>query len=97
MNFSKNYTIFKLYKLFASQEEQDIFAQKLLAGLSWGEAKKELFEVMNNYIKPMREKFDYYMSHKEIIDEILKDGEERARRIAKQTLQSVRKAIGAEK
>jgi len=87
-------TINKLYKLFASKEMAEDFEKRLVAGLGWGDAKKELFEVVNNFIKPMREKFDYYISHKKEVDEILAKGAERARQIARKTLSKIKKSIG---
>jgi tryptophanyl-tRNA synthetase len=89
-------TLNKIYKMFASAEQAKWFDEKLKNGLSWGEAKKELFEVANARIAPMREKFNYYQSHHEEVDAILNDGAQRARQIAKETLLKVRKAIGKE-
>lgn len=90
-------TINKLYKLFANEKQAQNFEEQLKNGLGWGEAKKQLFEVVNNFIKPMREKYFYYMEHKDIVDEILKEGSNRARKIAKEHLASVRKAIGTDR
>ncbi|MGN1222137.1 MAG: tryptophan--tRNA ligase, partial [Christensenellales bacterium] len=87
-------TINKLYKLFATEQQAKAFEQKLSAGLSWGEAKKELFEVANEYIKPMREKFDYYQSHHDEVDKILQQGAKRAKEIASAKLQKIRSLIG---
>lgn len=89
-------TVNKLYKLFATTEEAEIFEKELLAGLGWGEAKNRLFDVANRFITPMREKFDYYMSHKDEVDKILADGANRAREVARGVLKRVRKAIGVE-
>ena len=44
----------------------------------------------------MREKFNYYMEHYDLVEDILKNGAERARQIAKERLLEVRKAIGVE-
>ncbi len=88
-------TVNKLYKVFATESEQAEFDEKLKNGLSWGEAKKELFNVVNRQLEPMREKFDYYMNNKDIIDQILKDGAKKARVVAKETLREVRELIGA--
>lgn len=90
-------SIYKIYKLFASKEQTEVFANKLLNGLGWGDAKKELFEIANAYIKPMRDKFDYYISHKDEIDKILKDGAEKARLITKNKLYKIKKLIGITK
>lgn len=90
-------SIYKIYKLFATEERTKIFANKLLNGLGWGDAKKELFEVANAYISPMREKFNYFISHKEEIDKILENGAEKARILAKRKLDIVKKTIGVTK
>jgi len=87
-------TVNKLYKLFADEKKAKDFEERLKAGLSWGEAKKELFELANEFIKPMREKFDYFQAHKDEVDKILLSGAEKARVIAKGVLEKVRKAIG---
>ena len=92
-----NCTLNKIYKLFATKEQAKEFDEKLKAGLGWGDAKKETFEVVNNFIKPMREKYEYYMSNKKLVDEILFEGGEKARKIASEILKKVRKAIGAER
>lgn len=92
-----NCTLNKIYKLFATKEQAKEFDEKLKAGLGWGDAKKETFEVVNNFIKPMREKYEYYMSNKKLVDEILFEGAEKARKIAYEILKKVRKAIGAER
>ncbi len=87
-------TICKLYKLFVSEEKYNAFANKLCAGLSWGEAKKELFEVMNNFITPMREKYFYFQSHREEVDKILSRGAEKAKKLAAAKLSQIKTAIG---
>ena len=91
-----DYTVNKLFKLFATVDEAKAFEEELLKGLGWGDAKKRLFEVANRYISPMREKFNYYMAHKKEVDAILDEGAEKARIVARKVLRRVRKAIGAE-
>lgn len=89
-------TLNKIYKLFVCEEKAKEFEQKLLEGLGWGEAKKQLFEVANAYISPMREKFYYYQSHRDEVDKILQEGSSRARLVAKEFLSKVRKSVGVE-
>lgn len=88
-------TINKLYKLFASVDEQKAMDERLTQGIGWGEAKKELFRVMNNYLSPMREKYNYYNTHRELVDEILREGAKKVRVIASKTMERVRNSIGA--
>lgn len=90
-----NSILFTLYKLFASPEQIAAYEQAFHDGILWSEAKKQLFEVMNAYLSPMREKYDYYMAHHDEVDEILAQGAAKARVIAKETIERVRKAIGA--
>ena len=66
----------------------------MLEGLGWGDAKKELFAKMNQTISPMREKFDYYQSHRDEVDAILEEGAKKARAIATPMLAKIKKAIG---
>ena len=91
---STDCTLFRFYKLFANAEQTNQFEQKFLKGISWADAKAELFEVMNAYLKPMRDKFNYYMEHFDEVEAYLKKNEDEIRPIAKETLARVRKAVG---
>ena len=87
-------TLAKLYKLFASPEQFEEYKQKLVSGIGYGDAKKELFELVNAYLKPMREKYNYYKNNKQEVLQILNNGAEKARLIAKRTLAKVRDRLG---
>lgn len=87
-------TLCKLYKLFSTNEEYNEYCNKLLQGMSWGDAKKELFGKMNAIISPMREKYDYYQTNRHLVDEIFKEGAKKARIVASNTLNKVKTAIG---
>ena len=45
----------------------------------------------------MREKYEYYQSHRELVDEILRQGSEKAKQIASKKLYEIKKLIGVEK
>ncbi|HNX00108.1 MAG TPA: tryptophan--tRNA ligase [Candidatus Cloacimonadota bacterium] len=88
-------SIFSLYKLFGTTEQIEALRQRYLAGgMGWGHAKQELFEVMNSHLAPLRERYEAIMSDKPYIDHMLKHGAEKARVIAAQTLERLRKAVG---
>lgn len=91
---STDCSLFTLYKLFSTSEEQELMAKRYKEGISWADAKKELFEKANSYLKPMRDKYNYYMQNYHLVGKILEDGSNRAREIAKQTIKRVREAIG---
>lgn len=87
-------TLAKIYGLFASKEETIAYKDKLKDGLGWGDAKKELFEVMNSFLTPMRDKYNYYMQNPLEVEKILQEGAKKARIIAKKMLNKIRKKIG---
>jgi tryptophanyl-tRNA synthetase len=87
--------IFRLYKLFATADEQAGLAARYRAGgMGWGAAKEELFRVVNRELAPMREKFNGIMADPKGLDETLARGAEKARVIAGQTVARLRKAMG---
>lgn len=62
-------------------------------GLGDVEIKKRLIEVLENIIRPIRERREDLAKHPEKIMRILKDGTEVARETAKQTMREVRRAV----
>ena len=91
---STDCTLFEYIKLFGSEQKIAEMKQRFAEGISWADAKKELFEIMNTYLKPMRDKYDYYMSHYDEVEKLLKEGEKNAKVIANETIDRVKKAIG---
>lgn len=55
--------------------------------------KKELAKNIIETLKPIREKRKYYEERPELVDEILKNGTEKARKTAKETMKKVKKAM----
>ena len=90
----ENCALAQIYALFASKEQNADFKKRLSQGLGWGDAKKELFEVINTYLTPMREKYNYYMQNPKIVEQILQEGAKKARFVARKVLNKVRKRIG---
>jgi tryptophanyl-tRNA synthetase len=90
-----NCNVFAIYKLFATQEEQSTLVERYReGGMGWGEAKQELFEIMNTKIKPMRQIYDDLMADKSQIDKILAAGAEKARELSVKKIAFLRKEIG---
>ncbi|MDP8269308.1 MAG: tryptophan--tRNA ligase [Candidatus Tenebribacter davisii] len=87
--------VFALYKLFATDEQQEALRKMYLAGgMGWGHAKNELFEVMNELIFPMREKYNKLMENKDYIAKVLDEGSEKAREIASKKIEYVKNILG---
>lgn len=55
--------------------------------------KKELISNMMEFLKPIQEKRKYYENNPEIVDEIIKDGTNRARKKAAEVMKRVRKSM----
>lgn len=91
---STDSAVFSLYKLFATKEETEAMAERYAKGLSWAEAKQELFSIANRVLTPMRDKYNYYMSHYDEVEKLLAEGASKARAIAKETLKRARENMG---
>jgi len=63
-------------------------------GLGDVKVKKFLYEVLEEFLTPIREKRAYYEEHLDLVYKILKDGSKKAREVARDTLDRVRDAIG---
>ena len=87
-------TIFNLYKFFTTKQQQQQLAEKFAKGISWADAKAELYNAMNSYLSPMRDKYNYYMNNYHLVEKILADGAKRARKIADETIKRARTNIG---
>ncbi len=89
--------VFALYKLFATEEEAaDLAARYRVAGFGYGTAKKELLTKINDHFAPMREKRAELEKDVDFVNDVLRQGAEKARAEARETLQAARKAVGLE-
>lgn len=87
--------VFAIYNLLASDERKEEMRKKYLAGnYGYGHAKQELFELIINNFAKEREGFNFYMSNPEALDKKLEQGEEKARVIAREVIDRVRKKLG---
>lgn len=84
-----------IMQFFVSQDEfQDWKTRYRNGGTGYGETKKYLLEIINNYFTPFREKREEYSRDRELVLGILKNGADKARDIAMITLNEVRKRVG---
>ncbi|WP_127716538.1 tryptophan--tRNA ligase [Halobacteriovorax sp. HLS] len=90
----ENSLIFDFYKLFATEQQIKDLSDWYKRGIGWGEAKLELFNVINEELKGPREKYNELMADRKLIDEILEQGAAKVRPRASEFLKEVKKAIG---
>ena len=82
------------HNLFSSKEEYQEVCRECREGLRGCVAcKKQLAKNICAELTPIREKRKYYEAHPEIVDKVLIEGTERARRIAKENLKRIKKAM----
>jgi len=87
--------IFIIYREFASPEQTAEMREAFLSGkIGYGDAKKQLFTVMNQILAPRREVFNELMANPDRIMAALEKGAARARPVADATIARVRQAIG---
>lgn len=87
-------TVFQIWEAFASGEQVAEMRQKFIDGIAWGEAKRELFELINGQIGEAREKYFELMERPADIEDILKAGAVKAREQSAPLLEKVRHAVG---
>lgn len=88
-------TVFSLYSILASKEQVAEMRSNYLGGnYGYGHAKKALYELILEEFGEAREKFNYYMNHREELDEALAVGAGKARQVAGEVLDRVRTKLG---
>jgi len=87
--------VFAIYRLLASAEQTAVLRSKYEAGnFGYGHAKQELFDLIVSKFAKEREAFNFYMNHPDELEKKLLQGESRARIIANQVIEKVRKKLG---
>ena len=87
--------VFAIYSLIASDDEKESMRKKYRAGnYGYGHAKQELYELILRRYGKEREAFNFYMSNADELDKKLEQGEAKARAIAREVLNRVRKKLG---
>ena len=86
--------LFQIFQAFASEEETEALRKQYAQGIAWGDAKQILFERIDREIAPMRERYEYLMAHPEELEEILRAGGVKARKLATPFVQTLRSAVG---
>ncbi|WP_428960013.1 tryptophan--tRNA ligase [Xanthomonas oryzae] len=87
--------LFQLYQAFATPQESAAFAQAFADGISWGDAKQQLFDRIDQDIAPLRARYEALMAEPAKIEAMLRAGGARLRaRYATPLLAELRDAVG---
>jgi tryptophanyl-tRNA synthetase len=87
--------IFQIYANFGTAEEIASMREAFIkGGMGYGDAKKELLRVLERQFEAPTAKYNELMAKPRIIDDLLAEGAEKARKVARETLMRAREAIG---
>jgi len=89
--------VFQMWQAFSTPAQTADMRKAFAEGIAWGEAKKQLFELINNHIGEAREKYEVLLANPTHIEEVLQAGAEKARSHSKPLLEKVREAVGIKK
>ena len=87
-------TVFQVWAAFADEAETARMRTEFENGIAWGEAKKQLFELVNGELAEARERYNELMDEPAHIEAELLKGAERAREHASALIARVRDAVG---
>ena len=87
--------VFKLYSLIGNDTQVKQMKENYeRGGYGYGEAKSQLFELILETYSKQRNTYNYLMDNRSEIDQILKEGSIRAKKIADQVIKRVKSKLG---
>jgi tryptophanyl-tRNA synthetase len=86
--------IYQIHKLFLNEVERKALADEYRNGLPYGDAKKKLLQTYMDVFAEARKKREEIEGKKGYIEEVMADGAAKAKAVATQTMERVRKAVG---
>ena len=89
--------VFQIWQAFATPAQTADMREAFAAGIGWGDAKKQLFELINNHVGEAREKYEALLLNPTHIEDVLQAGAVKARESSKPLLEKVREAVGIRK
>ena len=87
-------TVFQLYNCFANEAETMQMREQYLNGIGWGDAKKELFEFLDEKLAAPRNEYNRLMNDLPFVESVLLKGAEKARAKTVPLMDKIRIAAG---
>ena len=87
-------TVFQIWQAFGTHEQTLSMREAYAGGIGWGDAKKQLFELVNAELAEARERYNDLMARPADIEDILQVGAIKARATASPLLEQIREAVG---
>jgi tryptophanyl-tRNA synthetase len=87
--------LLQFVELFEGKEKRKEYESKYLGdGIRYGELKSELAEAIYKELAPIQEQRKIYENDPSLVDRIIKEGAEKAGKIAKETIKEVKEKMG---
>ena len=87
--------LLKFVELFQGEERRKKYEEEYTSeGIKYSELKAELAEAIYKELEPIQEKRKVYEDNPSLVDQILKEGAEKARKVASQTIREVKEKMG---
>jgi len=88
-------SLFEFIELFEGKEKREEYEKLYTSfGVRYGDIKSELSEAIFNELKPVQEKRQELENNPEYVSKVIKEGAEKAREIAHETIKEVRQKMG---
>ncbi len=86
--------LYEIYRAFATDEEAAAVRERYARGIGWGDMKQVLFERINREIAPARAEYERLVANPREVEEILRAGAEKARKVSRPFLAEIRDKVG---
>ncbi len=86
--------LYQLAQAFCTDVQKMELAAALRDGLGFGVVKEMAFEVIDQHLRPLRERFSNYRESPKLVGEALENGAVRAREISSRVLSRVKGSVG---
>ncbi len=87
-------TLFEIYNAFATSTAVEQMRQRYANGIGWGQMKQELFEYLDTYLSPARQRFEHIIQDPQYIETQLQQGAIKARQYSQPFMAQLRAAVG---
>jgi tryptophanyl-tRNA synthetase len=87
-------TVFQIWRAFASREQTAAMRREFENGIAWGEAKKQLFELIETELREPRQRYYELLENPSHIENMLNEGAEKARAVSAPFMAKLNRAVG---
>ena len=86
--------LFQIWQAFATESQTAEMRREFASGIAWGEAKRRLFELVNEQLREPREKYMQLLENPAQVEDVLLEGAVKARKQSSELIKKVRSAVG---